>query len=87
MALKAVIGIATVDDPLSVVRVAGVKRALLQARARAEDNVALGCAADAEVLLMEPLVGMNSNFLTETDDVVAAENVALVDFLNAIDIS
>ena len=75
LALEAVVGVAAVDHPLGVVGVARVHGGLLQSGDGGENVHAVGGGAESEALLVQVLVRLNFDFLTETDNAVAAENV------------
>ena len=75
LTLEAIVGVAAVNDPLSVEGVASVQGSFLVAADGGEDDVGLGGATQVEHFLVEVLVGTNLDFLTETDHVVSSENV------------
>lgn len=76
---KAFVGVATVDNPLGVVGVDGVKGSLLQSGNGREDVHALGSAAEDQGLLVAVLICLDFDFLTETNNRIAAENVSSFD--------
>ena len=62
------------------------RRLLLSAHRRLNID-ALGCRSYNEILLVQVAIGLNFNFLTEANHVVAIENVSLLIPLNREDVS
>lgn len=87
LALEAVVGVEAVNHPLGGVGIASVHAQLSKSGLGREDHVALWGAAQHQHLLVQVLVGNNLDFLTETDDIVASENVCGLHFHDLVDVA
>lgn len=81
LTLESIIWIITVYYPLCIIWITCMHRCFLMASnclvfATISVNcVCLWCASDIEYLLVEPLIGLDLDFLTETNNIVTSEDV------------
>lgn len=93
LTLKSIIGITAFNNPLSIVRVNSMQRSFLVTSnslvftSISEDSVCLRSAANVKYFLVKPLVGLNLNFLTETNGAVTAIDVLFFYTADNIDVS
>lgn len=87
LSLEAVVGVKAVNDPLGVVGVASMHGSFLKAGLGREDHIALGSGAKIQNFSMQVLIGLNLNFLTETDNIVATENVLFFNTHQPVDVT
>jgi len=73
--LKSFVRVATVNHPLSVVTVASMKRRLLQSRHRRRNIQRHRSRPHKQVLLMDVVMRLDFDFLTETDNGITSKHV------------
>lgn len=79
LSFKTVVGVDAINHPHCVERINGVQGCLLVAANWRENCCALGRTANAEAFFVEIRVGLNLNFLTETNYRIATKNISWLD--------